>query len=117
MRRALSPVAECTDFPISYQDVQHLTPLATSIRFLPNVIAGSILNVTTGLLVHRLPVNYLVVAISGICAISPLLMALINPAWTWWACAFWAMLLLPIAVDGELLAIGLCMPAMLTNNP
>ena len=79
-----------------------MSPIGSSLRFLPNVIVGSILNITTGLIVHRVPVSLFVVLTSAICAISPLLMALINPAWSWWWCAFWAMLVLPLSIDGRI---------------
>ena len=85
----------------SYQQIQQLSPLQTAIRYLPNIIAGSTLNVLTGLLVHRIPGNYYVVIISAICTTSPLLMAFVDPAWSWWWCTFWVMLFLPISVDGS----------------
>ncbi|EEP77980.1 predicted protein [Uncinocarpus reesii 1704] len=34
-----------------------------------------------------------------VAAVSPLLMALIDPGWNYWACAFWAVLLGPVSVD------------------
>ena len=95
---------DLTKFYESFQEVQHLSALETSIRFLPNVIVGSILNVFTGLIVHRVPVNYIVFLTSAICAVPPLLMAVIDPAWSWCWCAFWAMLLLPLSIDGTALS-------------
>lgn len=71
---------------------------------MPNIIAGSTLNVVTGLIVHRIRINYYVVIISGLCALSPLLMAITKPEWSWWYTGFWVMLLLPISVDGMLLS-------------
>ena len=86
----------------SYQQVQHLSSIETAIRYLPNITAGSICNILTGLIVHRISVKYLVVAVSAICACAPLLMAVIDPTWPWWWCGFWVMLLLPTSVDGTL---------------
>lgn len=67
---------------------------------LPNIFIGIVLNVTTGLIVHVAPINYLVVLTALVASVSPLLMALIDPLWNYWACAFWAVLLGPVSVDG-----------------
>jgi len=77
--------------------------MQAALRFLPSVIIGIILNLGTGLLVHRLHANYLVLVTSVLSAGSPLLMAIIDPEWSWWYCAFWAMLLGPVSADGEYL--------------
>ena len=77
-----------------------MSPFDTSIRLLPNVIIGVILNLSTGLFVHLVQVNYLVIVVSIIAAIAPLLMAIIDPNWNYWICAFWGVLLGPVAIDG-----------------
>lgn len=82
-----------------FQDVQHLSALQTSLRFLPNVIIGAILNVGTGLVAHKFRADYLVTITSLLSAGSPLLMALINPDWPYWYSAFWAMCLSPVSSD------------------
>lgn len=87
----------------SFQEVQDLPAIQAALRFLPNIIIGIILNLGTGLLVHRLHANYLVVVSSVLSAGSPLLMAIIDPEWSWWYCAFWAVLLGPLSADGEYL--------------
>lgn len=86
-------------FSLFFQRVQDLPVLAAAIRFIPDVIVGIILNVTTGLMINRVPAYYLVLITSAICALSPMLMAIIDPLWSWWYCAFWAMLLLPLSAD------------------
>ena len=91
------PTTDCN----SFQQVQHLSALETSIRYLPNIMAGIVLNIVTGLLLHRIRVDYFVIITSAICTISPLLMAIINPTWSWWWCTFWAMLLIPVSVNGN----------------
>ena len=83
----------------SFQQVQHLSALQTSIRLLPAVIMGLVLEVTTGLFVHRFSVLYLVVISSLVSAGSPLLMALINTKWPYWYDAFFAQLLMYFSVD------------------
>jgi hypothetical protein len=70
------------------------------LRFIPNVLIGMILNLSTGLLVHRIRADYLILFTSFLCAGSPLLMAIIHPDWSWWYCAFWAVLLGPLSADG-----------------
>lgn len=84
----------------SFQKIQHLSPLGASMNLLPNIFIGIILNVTTGLIVHAIRINYLIVLTAIIAAVSPLLMAIIDPGWNYWTCAFWAVLLGPVSVDG-----------------
>lgn len=82
-----------------FQQVQHLSALQTSIRFIPSLILGALLNISTGLFVHKVPAVYLVLITSLLSAGSPLLMATINPSWTYWRAAFPAQLLEPLSVD------------------
>jgi hypothetical protein len=56
--------------------------------------------------VHRIPALYLVAGSSIICASSPLIMALLNPAWNYWYLAFWAQAFSPFSVD-VLFTVGL----------
>lgn len=83
-----------------FQEVQHLSPLQTSLRFLPSVVTGAILNVSTGLFAHKVRADYLVIASTLLSGAAPLLMALINPTWPYWYSAFWAMLVSPLSCDG-----------------
>ena len=106
--RPISCFTASTDVRNSYQEVQHLSPIETAIRYLPNIAAGSILNILTGLIVHRVAVNYYVVIISALCSISPLLMAIIHVDWSWWLAGFWVNFLLPISVDGNSLHYVSC---------
>lgn len=85
----------------SFQEVQRLCAIQAALRFLPNVIIGIVLNLATGLLVHRLHANHLVLVTTVLSAGSPLLMAIIDPKWSWWYCAFWAVLLGPLSADGK----------------
>ena len=74
-----------------YQEIQNLSPLSTSPRFLPMVL--------TGMLVHRVNANKLVIGAAALTTLAPLLMALANPHSSYWAPVFEAMMLAPIAVD------------------
>jgi hypothetical protein len=85
----------------SFQNVQLINVIGTSLRFLPNVIIGIILNACTGLLVHRFRADHIVLVTSVVSGVSPLLMAVINPNWPWWYCAFWGVLLSPLSADGK----------------
>ncbi|KAF5556441.1 aminotriazole resistance protein [Fusarium phyllophilum] len=89
-----------------FQEVQHLSALKAAIRILPSVVVGVTLNFTTGLVVHRIPAIWLAVITSVLTAISPLLMALIDPAWTYWTAAFFAQVLMPFSAD-VLFTVGL----------
>jgi hypothetical protein len=85
----------------SFQEVQHLSAVQAALRFLPNVVIGMVLNLATGLMAHRLHADRLVIITTFLSAGSPLLMAIIDPNWSWWYCAFWAVLLGPLSADGE----------------
>jgi MFS family permease len=89
-----------------FQEVQHLSALQTSLRFLPAMLVGALMNLTTGLFVHRVPAVGIVLISSVLSAGSPLLMATINPSATYWAAAFPAQLLQPLSVD-VLFTVGL----------
>jgi hypothetical protein len=84
----------------SFQRVQGLSAIQAALRFLPNVVFGVVVNIATGMLVHRLPTNIFVVSVSIISTAAPLLMALVNPSWSFWLCTFWAVLVVPTAQDG-----------------
>lgn len=79
--------------------MQELSALQASIRLLPSLLLGAILNFTTGAFIHRVPAMYLVLITSLLSAGAPLLMALINPNWPYWYDAFFAQLLEPLGGD------------------
>jgi hypothetical protein len=89
----------------SFQQVQGISAIQVAVRFLPNLIFGIILNMGMGLLVHRFRADYLILLTAVITAISPLLMALIDPEWSWWYAAFWAVMLVPLSASGRCLYI------------
>ncbi len=82
-----------------FQSVLHLSPIPTSLRFLPMVITGSLSNFLSGSLVGRVSANHLVLFTAVISAISPLIMALVDPGTSYWLSAFWAIALIPICAD------------------
>ncbi|OJJ50316.1 hypothetical protein ASPZODRAFT_57848 [Penicilliopsis zonata CBS 506.65] len=88
-----------TFLSLFFQEVQDLPPIQAAIRFFPNIIIGIILNFGTGVFVDRLRADHLVIVTSLLSAGSPLLMALIQAHWSWWSCAFWAVLISPLSAD------------------
>ncbi|QPH17585.1 hypothetical protein C2857_002449 [Epichloe festucae Fl1] len=89
-----------------FQEVQQLSALETGIRILPSLVVGVILNFTTGLFVDRIPALWIVTITSMLCAVAPLLMAVIRVRSPYWANAFVAQLLAPVSVD-VLFTVGL----------
>jgi len=60
---------------------------------------GAATNAATGFLVNKVSASTLVSVSLIISAVSPLLFAILSPHWTYWAAAFPAMCLSPIASD------------------
>ncbi|EGU88930.1 hypothetical protein FOXB_00552 [Fusarium oxysporum f. sp. conglutinans Fo5176] len=89
-----------------FQEIEHLSALQAAIRMLPSTVVGLTLNITTGLVVHKVRANWLVALASFLSAGSPLLMAVIQPDWPYWKCAFPAQVLMPFSID-VLFTIGL----------
>jgi hypothetical protein len=90
----------------SFQEVQDLSALQASLRILPSLVVGTAINLTTGLLVHKIPAFHLVLIMSILSAGAPLLMAVIDPKWPYWYDAFFAQLLAPLSAD-VLFTVGL----------
>uniref|UniRef100_L2FV02 Integral membrane protein n=1 Tax=Colletotrichum fructicola (strain Nara gc5) TaxID=1213859 RepID=L2FV02_COLFN len=86
-------------FSLFFQNVQDLSALQTSLRFIPNVVLGIIFSVALGVMLHRVPVYWIVLSTCLLSAISPLVMALVDPGWPYWYASFWAMLLSPLSGD------------------
>jgi nitrate/nitrite transporter NarK len=95
-----------------FQLVEDLSPIQTAIRFLPQVIMGTATNMATGWLVKHVRTPYLIICSCIITSICPLLMATIDPTWSYWKSAFFALCFIPICADvlfpaGNLLIISL----------
>lgn len=75
-------------------------------RILPSLLVGFLIQLTTGLLIHRTSPYYLVLLALLLSAGAPLLMALISAHWPYWYAAFPAQLLSPLSCD-ILFTIGL----------
>ncbi|RKU40051.1 hypothetical protein DL546_001803 [Coniochaeta pulveracea] len=82
-----------------FEKVQLLSAFSTSLRFLPLVASGVLANVATGILVRRVRADILIAGAVLLSSVTPLLMALADPALPYWSMAFPAALLSPIAAD------------------
>ncbi|KAJ5993885.1 hypothetical protein N7451_009609 [Penicillium sp. IBT 35674x] len=82
-----------------FQDVQDLSALQASIRFLPMAVVGVLTNSATAYLVTKVQVHVLLGVSALITSVSPILMALASPSWTYWTAAFIAMTLSPLNGD------------------
>ncbi|KAM0718953.1 hypothetical protein Q7P37_006025 [Cladosporium fusiforme] len=89
-----------------FQEVQNASTIATSLYLLPNLTVGVIIAVLVGTAVHRVPARWLVSGSAIICAVSPLIMAVLDPTWNYWKLAFWAQITAPFSVD-VLYTVGL----------
>lgn len=90
----------------SFQEVQDLSALQASIRILPSLVVGVLLNLFIGIFVHKVPAFWIVTISSILCAGAPILMAVIQPSWPYWGNAFVAQLLQPVSFDA-LFTVGL----------
>jgi nitrate/nitrite transporter NarK len=82
-----------------FQDIQGLSAIQTSVRFLPGPVSGAIANVIMGLLVHRVRADWTVTGGVFFTSVGVLLMCVIQPDWSYWACAFPAVFFNPIGAD------------------
>jgi MFS family permease len=89
-----------------FQEIQDASTLSTSLRLLPNLLVGCAINLSMGFFVHRLPARWLVAVSSILCSGSSLMMALVNPRWSYWYVEFWAQVLAPMSGD-VLFTVGL----------
>lgn len=105
------PVALPLTLP-SFQEVQGLSALEASIRILPSLVVGVLLNLVIGVFVHKVPAFWIATVTSLLCAGSPLLMAVIQPSWPYWGNAFVAQLLQAVSFNA-LYTIGLI---IITNS-
>lgn len=81
------------------QQVQELSALTASVHLLPSFVMAVFLNLFTGYFVDRAPIFWVVLISTFLSAGSPLLMALMDPSWSYWAGVFPAQVLAPISGD------------------
>jgi nitrate/nitrite transporter NarK len=95
-----------------FQDVQHISPLGASLRFLPGVLSGAVADIIIGLIVHSIRGDWIVIMTTVPTVIASLLMIVVNPAWSYWACIFIADFLNPIGADGIFTVSNLLITSM-----
>ncbi|KAL5352728.1 hypothetical protein ACLOAV_002676 [Pseudogymnoascus australis] len=86
-------------FSLFVQKIQLLPAKDASLRLIPNMLIGFILNPIIGLAVQHVRIDYLLTIASMLSAVAPFLLALTDPAWPYWYAEFWSMLLCGVAVD------------------
>ncbi|KAH8695879.1 integral membrane protein [Phaeosphaeriaceae sp. PMI808] len=82
-----------------FQKVQNISPLQTSLRFLPGVVSASLSTLVVGFLAHRVHIGWAISCGMSLTAVGILLMSVIQPQWSYWVCAFPAVILSPIGGD------------------
>lgn len=88
----------------SFQQVEGLPALQSSLRFLPHVIMGICVNAATAYLISRVQVQTLAVVSALITVVAPALMATIKVGENYWYSPFWALFLSPVNPDGRFLS-------------
>ncbi|KAF9493130.1 MFS general substrate transporter [Pleurotus eryngii] len=81
-----------------YQQVKFVDPAHTSIRFIPMVISGFIVNIVTGFLVSRLPGQGLILTGLAATMLATIIFSTINVNASYWASAFLVMVFV-VGVD------------------
>ncbi|WYZ43413.1 hypothetical protein EsH8_VI_001112 [Colletotrichum jinshuiense] len=94
---AFNATEQLSSFYLQY--VQRLSAIDTSVRFLPAPVGGVLANIVTGLVVHKVRADVAILIAVTLACLSPLLMAIANPAWSYWVCIFPAMFMNAIGAD------------------
>jgi len=82
-----------------FQDIQGLSATAASVRFLPEPVTGTAINILIGLFVHQLRASWALQVSFVVSALSPLLLAVMREGSSYWKFEFPAVALVPIAAD------------------
>ncbi|KFH43067.1 Drug resistance protein-like protein [Hapsidospora chrysogenum ATCC 11550] len=82
-----------------FQEVEGLSAMQSSLRFIPHAVMGAAVNVLTGYLISRVSVRTLIVVSAAITMVAAPLMATIEVASNYWFAPFWALVLSPVNPD------------------
>ncbi|SMR58688.1 unnamed protein product [Zymoseptoria tritici ST99CH_1E4] len=82
-----------------FQQVEGITALQASIRFLGEVVTGIVGNIATAYLVSVVEIRYLAVVTALVTMVGPPLMATVEIGENYWYRPFWALLLAPVNTD------------------
>jgi len=99
-----------------FQLVQHKSALQTALCFLPEPVSGILSNVAIGLFVHKVRGDVIVSAATALSCVSPLLMALASPSWSYWAAAFPAVVIVPVGSDSLFTISNLVITSQFPGN-
>ncbi|KAK6086028.1 major facilitator superfamily transporter [Seiridium cupressi] len=83
----------------SFQEIEGLSALQSSIRFIPHPIMGAATNVATAYLISRVKIQTLSVFSDLVTLIAPILIATITVGENYWFAPFWALFLSPMNPD------------------
>jgi MFS family permease len=98
------------------QEIQHVSALQTSIKFLPLVTMSVGTNFVVGYLVDKVPASTLALGACLLTAVAPILLAVLSPKWSYWAAIFPAMTLSPISSDILFNVSNLVITASFSSN-
>ena len=84
-----------------FQRVQKLSASQAGLRYSPGVVTGIIISLLMGLIIHRVRGDVIIVSFSVVSLPAPILMALVNPHWTYWEAVFPAILLNTMGADAS----------------
>lgn len=84
----------------SFQEVEGVSALTSSIRFIPHVVMGVAANIVTAYLIARVNVRTLAVVSALITLVAGPLMATVDIGDNYWFEPFWALFLSPANADG-----------------
>ncbi|KAF6836770.1 integral membrane protein [Colletotrichum musicola] len=82
-----------------FQEVQNVSALQSSVRFLPHIIVGTAVNVACAWLVSRVTAQSLGSVSALITIVAPLIMATVDIDGYYWYAPFWALALSPVSAD------------------
>ncbi|KAK8080314.1 hypothetical protein PG997_008132 [Apiospora hydei] len=82
-----------------FQEVEGLSALQSSLRFIPHPILGALTNIATAYLISRVKVQTLTTVSAVATIVPPVLMATIRVGENYWFAPFWVLLLSPMNPD------------------
>lgn len=84
-----------------FQKVQGMSTIEASLMFLPTPISAIIYDIIIGLILHRVSPTFMIASTSILSSFTPLMLALLDPTWSYWAALFPALLFSSVASDAS----------------
>ncbi|TVY39885.1 Drug resistance protein [Lachnellula occidentalis] len=100
-----------------FQLIQGLSAIQTSLRFLPQAVMGLGTSLLTGWLVKYVPAAILIICSAIITAVCPILMATIDPTWSYWRGSFFALSCIPVCADVLFTVANLLVVSLFPDDP